>query len=109
MRRSSSNGAARQRLNRRTFLKLSAVFGIAAHLRPTDQPLIASTFPLPFPHQYFPNAESLLSQPLALFDLLLVPAHLAAELIQRGALRPLNGDLPKSVGRAHDLEGAFTL
>lgn len=109
MRRSSPPGAARQRLNRRAFLKLSAAFGIAAQLRLPTQPIIAATQPLPFPHHYFPNAESLLAQPLGLYDLLLVPAHLAAELIRRSALRPLDSHLPKSTGRAHDPEGAFTL
>jgi len=109
MRRGSPNGAARQRLSRRAFLKLSAAFGIAAHLRLPAQPVIAATYPLPFPHRYFPNAESLLTQPLGLYDLLLIPAHLAAELIRRGALHPLDGHLPKSTGRAHDPEGAFTL
>lgn len=106
MRRGSLKSAAR--LNRRAFLKLSAAFGIAAHLRLPAQPLIASTYPLPFPHRYFPNAESLLAQPLDRYDLLLVPAHLAAELIRRGALQQLDNDLPKSLGRAHDPEGAFT-
>jgi hypothetical protein len=109
MRRGSPHGAARQRLNRRTFLKLSAAYGIAARLRLPAQPLIASTYPLPFPHRYFPNAESLLAQPLDRYDLLLVPAYLATELIRRGALRQLENDLPKSIGRAHDPEGAFTL
>jgi spermidine/putrescine-binding protein len=109
MRRGSPDGAARQRLNRRAFLKLSAAFGLAAYLRPPVQPVIASTHPLPFPHHYFPNAELLLTQPLGLYDLLVVPAYLAAELIRRGALRQLNGDLPQSTGRAHDPEGAFTL
>lgn len=109
MRRGSPNGAARQRLSRRAFLKLSAAFGIAAHLRLPTQPVIAATYPLPFPHRHFPNAESLLAQPLGLYDLLLIPAHLAAELIRRGALQPLDSHLPKSTGRAHDPEGAFTL
>lgn len=109
MRRGSPDGAARQRLNRRTFLKLSATFGIAAHLRLPPQPVIAATQPLPYPHHYFPDADTLLAQPLGRFDLLLIPAYLAAELIRRDALRQLNNDLPTSTGRAHDPEGAFTL
>jgi len=107
MRPGFTDGAAR--LNRRTFLKLSAALGIAAYLRPATGPVIASTYPLPIPHRYFPNAESLLSQPLALYDLLLVPAYLAADLIRRGALRQLSADLPKTLGRAHDPESAFTV
>ena len=103
----------RPRLHRRTFLKLSAALGAAAYplgsaqdaLKSAEGPAIASTFPLPFPHRYFPNAEALLSRRLSAFDLLLVPAYAAAELIRRDALETIEG-LP---GRAHDPDGAYTM
>ena len=107
----------RPRFNRRAFLKLSAAVG-AACFHPPAHPStsialrsvsaqdasaasglsIASTSTLPFPHHYFPNAESLLTRRLAAFDLLLVPAYAAAELIHRGALQKI----PGAPGRAHD-------
>jgi len=111
-------------INRRAFLKLSAAFG-AACFHPPAHPAtsiaprsasaqdasaasglsIASTCPLPFSHHRFPNAESLLTRRLAAFDLLLVPAYAAAELIRGGALQKI----PGSPGRAHDPDGAFTI
>jgi hypothetical protein len=94
----------RPRLPRRTFLKISAALGVAAYLQPARGLRLASTLPLPFPHQRFPNAEALLTHRLD-FDLLLVPAYLAAELIQRGALQTVPG-VP---GRAHDPDGAYTI
>ena len=110
--------------NRRAFFKLSAAVG-AACFHPPAHPStsialrsvsaqdasaasglsIASTCPLPFPHRLFPNAESLLTRRLAAFDLLIVPAYAAAELIRRGALQKI----PGSPGRAHDPDGAFTI
>jgi hypothetical protein len=91
-------------MNRRTFLKISAALGAASFL-PQGGLSIASTFPLPCPHHYFPSAEQLLSARLARYDLLLVPAYAAAGLIRLGALHRL----PGTPGRAHDPDGAFTL
>ena len=92
-------------MNRRAFLKLGAALGAAAAVQLPPGAALASTLPLPVPHHYFPNAETLLAHDLRRFDLLLVPAYAAAELIRRGALRPLNGP----PGRAHDPDGAFTI
>jgi len=102
--RSSASRSGATRINRRAFLKLSAAVG-AASLTPAPRLSIASTLPLPFPHQFFPNAESLLSLRLTAFDLLLVPAYAAADLIRRSALHII----PGQPGRARDPEGAFTI
>jgi spermidine/putrescine-binding protein len=110
-------------ISRRAFLQLSAALGAAllqqtarpstaprrgfahAQCAPTAGSLsIASTFPLPFPHRYFPDAERLLDDCLDAFDLLLVPAYAAVNLIRRGALQILPG-VP---GRPHDPDGAYT-
>lgn len=110
-------------ISRRAFLQLSAALGAAllqqaarpstaprrgfAHAQgaPTSGSLsVASTFPLPFPHRYFPDAERLLDHCLDAFDLLLVPAYAAVNLIRRGALQILPG-VP---GRPHDPDGAYT-
>jgi hypothetical protein len=94
-------------LSRRAFLKWSGVLAIGATqltFPHAGQLRIASTWPLTQPHQYLPNPDSLFNRDLTSFDLLLVPAYVAAELIQRGALQALSG----SPGRAHDPEGAFT-
>ena len=110
-------------ISRRAFLQLSAALGAAllqqtarpstaprrgfahAQCAPTAGSLsIASTFPLPFPHRYFPDAERLLDHCLDAFDLLLVPAYAAVNLIRRGALQILPG-VP---GRPHDPDGAYT-
>jgi len=110
-------------ISRRAFLQLSAALG-AALLQQTARPStaprrgfahaqsaptagslsIASTFPLPFPHRYFPDAERLLDHCLDAFDLLLVPAYAAVYFIRRGALQILPG-VP---GRPHDPDGTYT-
>jgi hypothetical protein len=74
-------------------------------------PRIASTLPLPFPHAYFPDPEALLAsvRSLARFDLLLAPAYIAAELIQRGVLQATGGMPEWAPGRAHDPDGTFTI
>ncbi len=110
-------------ISRRAFLQLGAALG-AAFLQqtsfPSTAPLrgfahaqraptagslsIASTFPLPFQYRYFSDAERLLDYRLDVFDLLLVPAYTAGELIRRGALQTLPG-VP---GRPHDPDGAYT-
>ena len=95
-------------LHRRTFLKLSAAgaaLGAAAYLKPVGGLAVASTLPLPFPHRHFPDAETLLTRRLDAFDLLLVPAYAAVELICRNALRLI----PGPPGRAHDPDGAYTI
>ena len=97
-------------ISRRAFLQLSAALGAAllqqtarpstaprrgfahAQCAPTAGSLsIASTFPLPFSHRYFPDAERLLDHSLDAFDLLLVPAYAAVYFIRRGALQILPG------------------
>jgi len=110
-------------ISRRAFLQLSAALG-AALLQQTARPStalrrgfahaqsaptagslsIASTFPLPFSHRYFPDAERLLDHSLDAFDLLLVPAYAAVYFIRRGALQILPG-VP---GRPHDPDGTYT-
>jgi len=110
-------------ISRRAFLQLGAALGAAflqqtshpstaplgsfahAHRAPTAGGLsIASTFPLPFQYRYFPDVERLLDYRLDIFDLWLVPAYTAVELIRRGALQTLPG-VP---GRPHDPDGAYT-
>jgi hypothetical protein len=66
---------------------------------------VASALPLGVPHAYFPEPEALLSHRPGQFDLLLVPAYVAAGLIQRGMLQAIDG----APGRAHDPEGAYTM
>jgi hypothetical protein len=99
----------RPRLSRRAFLKLSALgaagWGMAPALSAPAGPRIAATLRVPFEHQFFPNPEALLAKPPVGYDLLLVPAYVAAGLIRRGRLVPLSG--PR--GRAHDPEGAYTM
>jgi hypothetical protein len=91
------------RLSRRAFLKLSAA---AAAFVGALQPglRLATSLPIPGPHHYFPDADELLAR-AARFDLVLVPAYVAAGLIRREAARPLSGP----PGRAHDPAGAFTV
>lgn len=110
-------------ISRRAFLQLGAALGAAflqQTLQPSTAPLgrfihayraptagglsIASTFPLPVQYRYFPDVERLLDCGLDVFDLLLVPAYTAVELIRRGALQTLLG-VP---GRPHDPDGAYT-
>ncbi len=94
-------------ISRRSFLKLTAVFGLAAydHRARISRLSLSSPLPLPVPYHFQPDPDALLARSLAAFDLLLVPAYVAAELIVRRALLPLTG--PR--GRAHDPEGAFTV
>jgi hypothetical protein len=98
-----------QRVDRRAFLKLSgaglAGIGLRPGLAALAAPVVAATLPVPFAHRYVANPDSLLARHPAGADLLLVPAHVAAGLIQRGRLLPLAGP----AARAHDPEGAFTV
>lgn len=102
--------APRVSFSRRQFLQLAAAFGLAGPLcRPqTTQAApalnIASVWPLPIPHQRVSNPADFLTQPLAAYDLVLAPAYIAAELIQRALVQTL----PGAPDRAHDPEGAFT-
>ncbi len=94
------------RHSRRSFLKLAALAAAAWAPLPTtlpEQPRIASALPLAAPHRFLPDPEALLAG-LPAADVLLVPAHIAASLIARGALQPLGG----CAGRPHDPDGAFT-
>lgn len=91
-------------LSRRAFLKLSGALSVAASWPARGGARLAATWPVPYPHYYFPNPEKLLAQNLARFDVLLLPAYAAAELIQANALQTL----PGAPSRAHDPEGAFT-
>lgn len=98
-------------LSRRAFLKLSGAASVAVQWPARRGLRLASTWPLSYPHHYFPNPETLLAYGLNQFDLLLLPAYAAAELIQTNALQTMPG-LPgrASAGsRAHDPDGAFTL
>jgi hypothetical protein len=97
----SAGGA---RLSRRTFLRISSMLALGGAGRLPRRLVIASALPLPFPHTHSPNTFQF-AHHLAQADAALVPAYLAAELIQAGALRPLNGP----PNRAHDPEGAFTV
>lgn len=98
-------------VSRRAFLKLSGALSVALPWPVAGGLRLASTWPIAYPHHYFPNPEALVARGLSQFDLLLLPAYAAAELIQANALQTLPG-LPgrASAGsRAHDPEGAFTL
>lgn len=101
----------RQPLSRRAFLKLSAAGAVGWGFRPAwaaaplAGPRLAATLRVPFPHTYCADPDVLLARPPAGFDLLLVPAYIAAGLIQRALLQPLAGP----PGRAHDPEGAYTV
>jgi hypothetical protein len=101
------------RPSRRYFLKLGAAAAATLVLRlpepalscPTSSPLrIQSALPLPG-YGYLPFPERLLGQPLDHIDTALVPAYVAAALIQRGLLQPVAGP----AGRAHDPEGVYTV
>lgn len=99
------------RFSRRSFLKWSGGLALGATsltLSAASGPRIAATWPVRAPHLYLPNPDALLDRELSAFDLLLVPAYAAAELIQRRQLQPLPGRLRGTPGRAHDPEGAFT-
>ncbi len=91
-------------LNRRAFLKLSGALGVAAHWPVARAVRLAATWPVTYPHRYFPNPENLLAHGVSPFEALLLPAYAAAELIQANALHTL----PGTPGRAHDPDGAFT-
>ncbi len=96
-------GPRGRRLNRRGFLKLSALAGLAAAVRLPDPGLrIATALPLPgYPVTSF---DAWPHRPPPGFDLLRLPVYLAAAYIRNGAVLPLAG----APGRAHDPEGAFT-
>ena len=108
------NAPSAPRTSRRSFLKLGAATAAAALVLPWADWLpgapdpaalrVRSALPLPgYAALAFP--EQLLTRPLHAVDVALVPAYVAAQLIQRGWLRPLEGH----PGRAHDPEGRFTL
>jgi hypothetical protein len=105
----------RRRLHRRTFLQLSAALSSSAlvfgNKLPRPAPLIASTLRVPFAHHFFPNAAALVAQGLTAFDLWLVPAYAAAELIRKEAVQHLTAwsGIGGSLSRAHDPDGAFTV
>lgn len=86
-------------LTRRAFLKLSVALSstLLAQSASNDRLRVARWWPTAPP--------TAPDDALATHDLLLVPAYLAAEWIQRRALAPL----ASPPGRAHDPEGAFTI
>jgi hypothetical protein len=99
-------------LTRRSFLKVSLAIG-AAGLAPAvparaeHLPRIASALALPFSHQRLPDPDELLTGRLPGCDLLLVPAYIAAGLLQQQKLQPL-ALAERHPGRGHDPDGAFT-
>jgi hypothetical protein len=104
------------RYSRRSFLKFgaAAAAGVLALRLPQLAPRaggvsglrVASALPRPLPGvQLLPFPEQLLDARRYAIDAALVPAYVAAQLIQRGLLQPL----PGSSGRAHDPEGYFTV
>jgi hypothetical protein len=68
---------------------------------------VGASLPVPAAHTRIKDPEAFLARPALAdrFDLLLLPAYVAAGLIQEGALRTIGG-VP---GRAHDPDGAYTL
>jgi hypothetical protein len=106
------------RLSRRAFLQAGAA-GAAALAFKLFAPFpaasggvspltIAATRPLAYPHHYIADPDTLPRTAWPAADVLLVPAYTAAELIARGDLLSLRGELPLVPGRPHDPEGAFT-
>ncbi|MCC7361163.1 MAG: twin-arginine translocation signal domain-containing protein [Anaerolineales bacterium] len=96
-------GPRGRRLNRRAFLKLGALAGVAAAVGLPDLGLrIGSALPLA--GYAVTRFDAFPQRPPPGFDLLRVPAYLAAAYIRNDALLPLDGQR----GRAHDPEGAFT-
>lgn len=104
------------RTSRRSFLKLGAAVAGALSLPLLRQPLANPSVPtlrlasaLPHPGwPLLPDPEALLQSSVAarpLVDVALVPAYVAALLIQAGRLQPLRGP----AGRPHDPEGRYTL
>lgn len=102
------------RPSRRSFLKFSVAAAIAAlALQLPDPSLNVFGFPrlrvksaLPLPgYGFLPFPERLWEWPLDHVDVALVPAYVAAKLIQNGLLRPVHGPS----GRAHDPEGRYTV
>jgi len=83
------------RLSRRTFLKIGLSLGLATQWPSAAGLSLAAHYPFSL------NALT----DVRGYDLALVPADLAAELIQRNALRPLKGP----PNRPHDPEGAYTI
>jgi hypothetical protein len=88
-------------LSRRTFLLTGAVAALATLTAPRG-PHLGAALPLGCP--FNPDADELARQ-AARFDVMLLPAYAAADLIARHALRPITS----TPGRAHDPEGAFTV
>ena len=104
---------ATPRFSRRSFLRfgaLAAAGTLALRLPPAPSGLelpsmrVKSALPLPG-YAFLPFPERLLWGDLAHLDAALVPAYVAAQLIQRSLLQPLQGP----AGRAHDPEGRYTL
>ncbi len=88
-------GPRGRRLNRRGFLKLSALTGLAAAVRLPDPGLrIATALPLPgYPVTSF---DAWPHRPPPGFDLLRLPAYLAAAYIRTGAVLPLARPRPRA-------------
>ena len=96
-------GPRGRRLNRRGFLKLGALAGVAAAVHLPDPGLrIGSALPLA--GYAVTRFDAFPQRPPPGFDLLRLPAYLAATYIRNGAVLPLDGQR----GRAHDPDGAFT-
>jgi spermidine/putrescine-binding protein len=102
------------RSSRRSFLKLGAVAaaGVLALRLRQPAPMTSGVFrlrvasALPLPNvQFLPFPERLLTARLDPIDIALVPAYVAAQLIQKHLLQPLHGPS----GRAHDPEGHYTV
>ena len=102
------------RPSRRSFLKISAAAaaGVLAWRLPQPPAImpdfsflrVKSALPLPG-YGFLPFPEQLLQVSLDHVDVALVPAYVAARLIQAGLLQPLHGPS----GRAHDPEGRYTV
>jgi hypothetical protein len=102
------------RLSRRSFLKygvtaVAATFGL--RLADPERPApsassleVHSALPLPG-YEFLPFPEHLLEWPIGHGDVALVPAYVAAQLIQAGRLQPLYGP----AGRPHDPDGRYTV
>jgi hypothetical protein len=101
------------RLSRRCFLRFGAAAAAALALPLLDVSrnvpglsLLRVKSALPRQgYEFLPFPERLLRAPLDNIDAALVPAYVAARLIQAGRLQPLHGPS----GRPHDPEGRFTV
>ncbi len=102
------------RPSRRTFLKFGAAAAVAAlalQLPDLSRNVpgfsllrVKSALPLPG-YGFLPFPERLWESALDHVDVALVPAYVAAKLIQNGLLRPVHGPS----GRPHDPEGRYTV